>query len=82
MIYAQLYSHDLYNNLSEHLGSDGVIALDDRKSYSQLHEWMEKQGFTPKILAYQLRSTADHLYTPYRAVSQIKLHPNYSVKQE
>jgi hypothetical protein len=73
MLYFQLYSHNLLNELSEHLGSDGVVPMDGRSSVRTALLWAENNTFRDDILGYQLRLTPDNRYSGYTDISPIFL---------
>ena len=72
MLYLQLFSLNLLNELSEHLGSDGVMPMDERKTTRTIREWAEQHTFPKHIVAYQLRSTGKG-FTPYHNQTPILL---------
>jgi hypothetical protein len=71
MTYLQLYSLDCVNQLSTHLGSDGVVHIDGRWSIDHIHEWALEQSFNDRIVAYQICKSPDNRYSNSHPISSI-----------
>jgi hypothetical protein len=71
MIYLQLFKLDLTNQLTEYLGSDGVIPMDGRWSVGHIHDVVRETKLREDVMAYQVRKSPDNRYSNSHPLSSI-----------